>query len=137
MASSPKSSPDSIELEQPSRAGSTLAKLLAPEDIRRGDYVTPLDVLAEVPSFFWCCDDAAISPREVPVRMRFLSATGGVPLKVRRVCLPFVLVKHPRGEQHTLDTRKCRLARLDKRFAKAAWKVCKKSAPKVQCEASP
>ena len=82
-----------------SRVRSTLAKTLAPEEIRRGDFVTLLDVTYEVPSNFWDAD-AVTLPRDQPVRIRCMPERGGVPLKVQGVCLPFVLVKEPRGAEH-------------------------------------
>jgi hypothetical protein len=105
-----------------------LAKALAPEEIRSGDYVTPLDEIAELPSFLWCAD-ATIVPHDQPVRIRFTSPSGGVPLKVKSVCLPFVLVRHPQGERRMLDVRKCRLARLDRTHARAAWKAIRQQRP--------
>jgi hypothetical protein len=107
-------------------AQATLAKALAPEEVRLGDFVTPLFVIAEVPSYWWCADDWSL-PRGEPVRIRFMPPCDGVPLKVKSVCLPFVLVKTPAGEQSTLDMRKCQLARLDKSHAKRAWKAYKKN----------
>jgi hypothetical protein len=49
-----------------------------------------------------------------------------LPLKVRSVCLPFVLAKRPTGERRTFDLRRTRLARLDKGYGAAAWKAYKK-----------
>ncbi len=106
-------------------ARATLAKALAPEDVRPGDYVTPLVEVAEVPSFYWDAD-ATTLPRDEPVRIRFVPAGGGVPLRVKGVCLPFVLVKYPCGRREALDVRRCRLARLDRHYAAAAWKAYKK-----------
>jgi len=108
-------------------AGATLAKTLAPEEIRRGDFVTPLHVIAEVPSFYWCGDCWSL-PHDEPVRIRFTPTSDGLPLKVKSVCLPFVLVKQASGERLTLDLRKCQLARLDRRYAKRAWKACRSNA---------
>jgi len=112
-----------------SRVRNTLAKTLAPEEIRRGDFVTLLNVTYEVPSYYWDAD-AMTLPRDEPVRIRFVPESGGVPLKVRNVCLPFVLVKAPNGERQTLDVRKCRLARLDRAYAADAWKAYKKARSK-------
>jgi hypothetical protein len=106
-------------------SGLSLAKALAPEEIRVGDFVSPLHVFYDFPSFFWC-SDSAIQRREETVRICYLPESGGVPLKVKSLCLPFVLVKKADGTQQTLDIRKVRLARLDTKFAKAAWKKCKK-----------
>jgi hypothetical protein len=117
------------ETEQPSLTGSTLAKMLAPEEVQAGQYVTVLHEVAEFPSFYWFCDNVFLDPEEV-IRMRYLPVDGGLPLKVRSVCLPFVLVKLPTGEERPLDLRKCRVARLTQRYATRAWKACKKSKSK-------
>jgi len=108
----------------------SLARPLAPEDVRAGDYVAILDEICELPSYFWNdCD--ALAPRDQLVRIRHIPASEAVPMKVRGVCLPFVLVKQPTGPRRTLDVRKSRLARLDPTFARAAWKAYKKSAANV------
>jgi hypothetical protein len=104
----------------------TLAKALAPEEIRPGDFVTPLHVVAEVPSYFWFTEGWNM-PLEEPVRIRFTSPADGLPMKVKSLCLPFVLVKQASGQRVTLDLRKCQLARLDRRYAKRAWKGIKKT----------
>jgi hypothetical protein len=102
------------------------AKVLAPEDVRAGDYVALLHVVGELPSFLWCGGIGTIRPDE-PVRVPFVPNDGGVPLRVRSVCLPFILVKGPSGDARHLDVRRHRLARLDRAHARAAWKACKKS----------
>ena len=102
-------------------AEATLAKSLAPEEICPGDYVTLLHEVYELPSYLWF-DDAAMSSRDELVRIQLVPECGGVPLKVKSVCLPFVLVKHPTGQQQTLDVRRAKLARLDTKFARVAWK---------------
>ena len=119
----------SVETRSQTRAtsaSSRLAKALAPEEIRAGDFVTPLHVVAEVPSYFWC-DEAWDRPRDEPVRIRFTPTSDGLPLKVKSVCLPFVLVKHASGAKLTIDVRTCQLARLDARFGKLAWKGYRKT----------
>ena len=119
--------------EQPVELNSTLAKVLAPEEILQGDFVTMLHVICELPSFLWCAD-ASTQPLHEVIRIQFLPAEGGVPLKVESVCLPFVLVKRPRGDQRTLDLRRCRLARLDRAYASAAWKAYEKGRSKRKCK---
>jgi hypothetical protein len=104
----------------------TLAKPLAPEEIRPGDYITPLTVIAEVPSFWWCAEAWRL-PLNEPIRMRLMTTCDGVPLRVQSVCLPFVLAKHPGGHSMTIDVRRSQLARLDRSFAKRAWKCIKRS----------
>jgi hypothetical protein len=103
----------------------TTAKVLAPEDVRAGDYVALLHVVYELPSFFWCGGVGTIRPEE-PVRIPFVPNNGGVPLRVRSICLPFILVKAPSGQLRNLDVRRYRLARLDRAHARAAWKARKK-----------
>lgn len=120
-----------IKINCTAAAEPTLAKTLAPEDIRPGDYVTPLFILAEVPTYFWRMD-AWDQPPEEPVRMRFMPSTQGSPLKVCSVCLPFVLVKSPNGDHSSLDLRSCQLARLNKSHARRVWKAFKKSTQKKQ-----
>jgi len=110
-------------------AEATLAKALAPEDIRTGDFVTPLHVVAEVPSYYWFSESWSL-PADQPVRIRLTSPIDGLPLRVQSLCLPFVLVKQATGEGLTLDLRKYQLARLDRRYAKRAWKAYKKRRPK-------
>jgi hypothetical protein len=113
-------------------AESQIAKVLAPEDLRVGDYVALLHVVREVPSFWWCDGIRAIGPNE-PVRIAFMLNNGGVPYRVRSVCLPFVLVKTPSGRSRNLDVRRHRLARLNRAHALAAWKACKKSHRRRKC----
>jgi hypothetical protein len=108
--------------KQVRRADMTLAKALAPEEIYSDDYVAPLYEVYELPSFL-LCDDSTLSPRDELVRIQVVPERGVVPLKVKSVCLPYVLVKHPRGHRLTLDVRRWKLARLDKRFAQIAWKT--------------
>ena len=108
---------------------STLARALAPEEIRQGDFVTLLHVIAELPSFLWC-GDAWTLPQHELIRIQFVPAGGGIPLKVKSVCLPFVLVKLPWGHRRTLDLRTYRLAQLDREYASVTWKAYKKGPPK-------
>jgi len=62
MASSQSTTTDEQSGEQPSDTRSTLAKTLAPKEVRRGDCVTLPREIAEVPSFYWCAD-ASLAPR--------------------------------------------------------------------------
>ena len=111
---------------EPKRSESSLAKALAPEEIRRGDFVTPLYVVSEWPSFYWATCES-LGARDELVRIISTPADEPEPLEVRSVCLPFVLVKTPSGKQRTLDVRRCRLARLNAKFAAAARRGLRKS----------
>lgn len=108
---------------------SKVAKVLAPEDVRAGDYVAVLHVVCELPSFLWCSDSSTVRLDEA-VRVPFMPKQGGVPLRVRSVCLPFILVKAPSGTLRILDVRRHLLARLDRAYARIVWKACKKSREK-------
>ena len=103
-----------------------LAARVAPEDLRRGDFVAILSVVYEYPSFLWC-SDSAMAPREELVHLRYEGVGGGLPLKIKAVCLPFVFVKDPAGEHRTLDARMCRLARLSSGYARRVWKAMRRA----------
>jgi hypothetical protein len=103
----------------------TLARSLAPEDIRPGDYVAVLHEIYEFPTWFWC-DGGFALPRDEAVRVRFTPHDDAAPLKVQAVCLPFVLVKQPCGGQRTIDVRRRPLARLAKTYGKSAWRAYRK-----------
>ena len=105
---------------------SALAKPLAPEDVRCGDFVAVLHVTCEVPTYFWSGESFRL-PHDELVRIQHIPDDAGIPLKVKSVCLPFVFVTSSAGERKALDLRKCRLARLDRAYAKTAWKACRKA----------
>jgi len=108
-----------------------LAKSLAAEDIQLGDVVAVLDVIYEYPSFLWSSESHMLAPEEL-IRLCWRSPDAGRPLKVKAVCLPYVLVKPPKGRHQTLDIRQCRLVRLADDYAKKAWKKLRKSRKKKQ-----
>lgn len=116
---------DSVSQTDASNAPCSLAKSLAPEDVRVGDYVAPLHETYDYASFFWCCDDA-LEDRSQTVPIRFVASDSGEPLRVKAVCLPFVLVKAAKGKKFTLDVRRTQLARLTDDYARVAWKAYKK-----------
>ncbi len=108
-----------------------LAKVLAPEDIRPRDLVALLFVITEVPSFCWNGGSWNL-PHDQAVRIRLMHECDGMPLRVKSICLPFVLVKTPSGDQNTIDLRKYQVARLHQNYAKQAWKAYKKKLAKPQ-----
>ena len=107
---------------------SFVARSLAPEDLRLGDYVTVLAEIVEWPSFYWHCD-AQVWPPQEPVRLQRYSDDGGTPLKIKAICLPFVFVKKPCGGHLTLDIRQHRLVRLPLAYARPVWKTLSKPRP--------
>jgi hypothetical protein len=114
------------QTDPPSHPGSgvALAKSLAPEDVCAGQYVAVLRITYEVPSYVWRGCEAFGDPSEL-VRISMMPDEAAEPLKVKAVCLPFVLVRSPSGQERALDVRRFHLARLDDRFARAAWKASK------------
>jgi hypothetical protein len=112
-------------MQTPSDTNSELSRTLAAEDVRRGDYVSILHEIVELPSYYWNCE-AWTHPPEQPVRLRWRTADCGLPLKVKAVCLPFVFVKKPCGEHRTLDVRQHALVRLTRAYGRAVWKALSK-----------
>lgn len=106
------------------RAATSVAKPLAPEDLRVGDYVALLRTLYEVPTFFWC-GEPSLEDRSELIVLRMLPDQPTLPLQIEAVCLPFVLVSSPSGEPRSLDIRRHQLARLDARFARQARRLQK------------
>ena len=101
---------------------STLAKSLAPKEICAGDYVAVLHIVFEFPALVWV-DDFSLIDYDEMIRLPFIPNETGAPLRVKAVCLPFVLVKHPCGKHQTLDVRHHRLAKIDQAYAKLAIKA--------------
>ena len=117
--------------ETRSKTVTTVAARIAGEDIAKGDYVTILSEIIELPSFLWSCSSVSL-PIDEPVRTRYLSRAGGEPHKVVTVCLPFVYAKHPRGNLIAFDTRQQQLVRLDRHNGRSLWKQLRKAAKKTE-----
>lgn len=116
---------DSLSQPDIKRERTSLAKSLAPEDVHVGDYVAVLHETYDFPSFFWC-EDPALEDRSKTVIIRVVPREGnGQPLRVKAICLPFVLVKHPRKGTFSIDVRCQQLARLDPTYAGTVWKAMK------------
>ncbi len=103
-----------------------IAKPIAPEDIRVGDYLALLEITLQYGSFNWCMADPITLPPSEPVSITWQGHFGGMPLKVKSICLPFLLVKSPHGEMASLDVRHCRLARISSEYGRVARKAFKK-----------
>ncbi|MFG0266713.1 MAG: hypothetical protein ACF8AM_16430 [Rhodopirellula sp. JB055] len=107
------------------QSATNVAARVAGEDIQKGDFITVLSEIFEVPSFLWNCADVSLSPDE-PVRTRYLSTANGTPYKVTVVCLPFVYAKRPRGSIVCFDIRRHEMVRLDRESGQSIWKLLKK-----------
>lgn len=102
------------------------AKSVAPEDLQVGEFVAVLSRIYQYPSFLWFSRDG--DDRYETVRLKFLPhKNAGEPLKIKAVCLPFVLVQFASKKIESIDVRQCQLARVDKQFADLAWKGWKES----------
>ena len=115
-----------MNLRLPENECSSIAVSIAPEDLRRGDFVAVLSEIIELPSFLW--RETLSGCRDELVRLRRLPTENRAPLKVKAICLPFVFVKSPNSEYHTIDVRLTRLmaAATEKKLrAKTVWKAMK------------
>jgi hypothetical protein len=106
-----------------SAAASSAARTVAAEDLQRGDYVAIAAEIVEFPSHLWSDTAHSLRPDEL-VRIAFRA--DGMPLKVKAICLPFILAKEPGGQARILDSRAHRLVRLGRDFAKRAWRAMKR-----------
>ena len=104
----------------------TMASTVAPEDLRRGEFVAVLNRIYEAPSFLWPCTES-LAPDE-PVRIRWRTREGGLPLKVSAICLPFVFLKTPKGRYRSIDVRQVDLVRLNGEYARFVWKQLRRQA---------
>ena len=105
-------------------ASTRVAKSVAPEDLQVGDYVAFLSLTYQYPSFLWYC---GLEASEDIVRLTFLpTENAGKPYKIKAICLPFIVVRSSSNKTDTIDVRQCQLAKLDARYANAAWKRTRK-----------
>jgi hypothetical protein len=94
-------------------------RTLAPEDIRRGQYVSILHVVVQVlPTL--CAEDVRWGKVEL-LNIECLPQKVE-PMKVIEVCLPFVLVRRVSGRHRMIDVRRYRLAEVDERFGRKVFK---------------
>ncbi len=109
-----------MKMRQTDSENSSTAAMVAPEDLRRGDYIAVLSEIVELPSFLW--SETLPGGRGELVRLRRLPTEDRAPLKVKAICLPFIFVKLPSGQFETIDVRLVNLVRLERGYARTAWK---------------
>jgi hypothetical protein len=85
-----------------------------------GQYVTVLHVVGEYLPFDYDSDAAWRGVH--PLRTLWLPYSGGMPMKVIEVCLPFVLVERPSGRHRTLDVRRYKLARVSDQYGQEVFR---------------
>ena len=97
---------------------SRVAQIVAPEDLAKGQYVTPLSSTREHMPLF--CSDDAFRGRSEPFRLTW-TPKAKAPVRVVDVCLPFVLIETPKGRTRMIDLRRYRLARVADRFGRVLF----------------
>lgn len=98
------------------------SRVIGPEDVRIGDYVTVTHTTYE----FVMDPCPGISQDEVkPNRVTLIPWDAGRPMKVLSVCLPFVLVVDTARTTDTLDLRRHRIAKLSSAHGRKAFKADK------------
>ena len=111
-----------IQQDQPAMSTApTICQTLPPEDVGVDDYVTQMQIVHELPSFYWS-DDVTLQDPGLPVRYACIPGGSGLPARVRSVCLPFVFVETATGDFLTWDVRLCRIARMSPQYAEQVWK---------------
>src|SRR5688500_17343729 len=105
-----------------------LSKSLAPEDLGEDDYVAVSRQTIELLPLFCDGDSWLRKPEVVPVRIT--PGYAGYPMRVVRICLPFVLVRDPNGAAITLDTRRHELVKLSEAYGRKAFKCYTRAAMK-------
>ena len=96
------------------------SRLVGLEDLQPGTYVTIAHETYEL--IPWDCEGPWKHELE-PVRITCMPWNSGWPYRVVGICAPYVFVADPHGEHRSLDMRRCRLARLSRRFGKNAFKA--------------
>jgi hypothetical protein len=105
----------------------TVATRLAPEDLRPGQDVAILTEVYECPTWLWCGELPPGTRPDELVRLQSMGRGGGRPLRIKAVCLPFVLVTRSDGKSRTLDIRRVQLVKLDRAYAKIVRKALRRN----------
>jgi len=111
------------------KAGRT-SQIVAPEDIRLGDFVCLLRVVQEWIPFF----DNAPWHRDPLRRVEMMPCDEQLPMRVVEVCLPFIMVKQTDGTHRVLDIRRHRLARVARIYGQSVFSRMKRERKKRPSE---
>ncbi|MDF1809997.1 MAG: hypothetical protein P1U42_09910 [Phycisphaerales bacterium] len=95
----------------------SLARSLAPEDIKIGTHVMTLHRQNQI--MMGKCSELG-DPEVVVIQVVTRPIWTELPGKVIAVCLPFVVIQRGSSKSEIIDTRNDRLALVNKKFAKAA-----------------
>ncbi len=110
-----------------------VARPIAAEDIQPGVYLQVLSETYQFPSFYWDCGDSFSSRRDQPVTIEFLPFQTRVPLLVKVVTLPMLLVKNHDGQHQMMDVRRFRLAKIRRKHARQIWRTLSPLKPADVC----
>lgn len=111
-------------MKEESKTKETAAsRVLAPEDVRAGEYVCLHKVVYEFPGFLLCCGEEW-KQKDV-AQCSLLPSAGGIPMRVVEVCIPYILVETHEGKHQTLDLRRQQVARVSRRYGARAFKKLK------------
>lgn len=100
-----------------------------PEDLSVGDHIVLSEVSYQYATFNWCGADMSIRSPEEPIEITYYpSWDKHEPMKVKAVCLPFVLCKTVEKKHCVLDLRQVKVARVDDNFATSVKNAAKSDA---------
>jgi hypothetical protein len=108
------------------KLATTVATRLAPEELRPGQDVAILSEIIECPTWLWHCEAPGSRVDEL-VRLQVIGRHSGRPLRIKAVCLPFVLVTKCDGKPRTLDVRRVQVVKLDRGYAKLVRKALRRN----------
>ena len=93
-------------------------RIRSPEDIQIGDYVVRTHRRYQLVP---CNVERSVTGEAIePIILYAWPYDAGEPLKVRAVCLPFVMTENQYGSREAVDTRQDVLMKVSKAYAKAA-----------------
>ncbi len=100
----------------------TVAATVAPEDLTEGDDIAILNYVVEFATYHWhgyAFESNADLSQLVHIKY---TNNDGLPLKVRAICLPYLLVESIDKTHRTIDVRLNQLVRVSKDYASAVRK---------------
>jgi hypothetical protein len=100
---------------------SKASRLIGPEDVRAGQFVTISEWTWQV-----LCEDCTGEDQPRIAHVSGWPEGSGWPLRVEKVCLPFVFAQTVTGTHVTVDLRRARLSRLSKSYGRAVFEAHKK-----------
>lgn len=107
------------------------SRLIGPEDVRPGQFVTIAEATWQILCVPFDCDSFS------EPRVRHVTGwpeSSGWPLRIERVCLPYAFAETVSGAHVVIDLRRHRLSKLSKSYGRAVFEAHKK--PKTDTEGS-